>query len=236
MRNFSKTLISMAAVMAVGSAMAAGAMAADMAATYDAATGIVTITDAASHGASNTLLVVQGTTAEGSTDVTYNATESTIKQIDQNDADAAFASAVVGTLDDGSYEVRVGGTDGTVQSAVFTVSSEVVEPVVTDVFKVGDITRDNRVLANDTKALAQYKAGMIGTAYKNTTVENQYKLVDKETKVETGETFKIGDITRDGRVLANDTKALAQYKAGMIGTSYKNTTTEDELEGILVVE
>ena len=93
MRNFSKTLISMAAVMAVGSAMAAGAMAADLTATYAGDT--VSISGVTAGKSQYTLLVVQGTKADGATDFAYDATEATIKQIDQNDAGVAFTSAVV---------------------------------------------------------------------------------------------------------------------------------------------
>ena len=120
MRNFSKTLISMAAVMAVGSAMAAGAMAESLTATY--ADDTVSFSGVTAGKSQYTLLVVQGTKAEGATEVTYDANESTIKQIDQNDDGTAFTSAVVGELADGSYKVLVGNNDGTIDSGIFTVS------------------------------------------------------------------------------------------------------------------
>ena len=231
MRNFSKTLISMAAVMAVGSAMAAGAMAADLTIGKDTVKtdGKISISDVTPGKSQYTLLVVQGTKAEGDTEVTYNATEATIKQIDQNDAGVAFTEAVVGTdLADGDYKVMVGNNDGTVDTGYFTLSSA--PQVEYKKIVIGDITGEGRVLANDTTALARYKAGMIGATYKNTDVEKKYQVKDS-TKV-----IVIGDITGEGRVLANDTTALARYKAGMIGATYKNTDVETSYDAAPIAE
>ena len=150
MRNFSKTLISMAAVMAVGSAMAAGAMAADLTIGKDTVKtdGKISISGVTADKSQYTLLVVQGTTAEGATEVTYDATEATIKQIDQNDAGVAFTEAVVGTdLADGDYKVMVGNNDGTVDTGYFTLSSA---PVVEyRSYTIGDIDDNGRIMAND---------------------------------------------------------------------------------------
>ena len=166
MRNFSKTLISMAAVMAVGSAMAAGAMAA-MTAEYDAATGVVTIKEAVSNGASNTLLIVKG-------DANTEATEETIKQIDQVDEDKAFTSAVLGTgLTAGdTYELRVGGTNGTMQSVVFTIpgTEEEVEPIT---IIVGDIDLNGKMRAGDYASLKSYFLN--GKVYDESESENAGK-------------------------------------------------------------
>ena len=155
MRNFSKTLISMAAVMAVGSAMAAGAMAADLTATY--ADDTVTFSGVTEGKSQYTLLVVQGTTAEGATEVTYDANESTIKQIDQNDDGTAFTSAVVGELADGSYKVMVGNNDGTVDEGIFTVGGE--EEVETKPVLVGDADENGKVNGTDVTWIRRANAG-----------------------------------------------------------------------------
>ena len=138
MRNFSKTLISMAAVMAVGSAMAAGAMAA-MTAEY--ADGYITISGIPTTYENtaltqHTLLVVQGT-VNGETvdyvisDGSAEGTTCTIKQIDQDDSGAAFkkegatdAVIYVGDLADGSYKVMVGNNAGSLDEDEFTVGEE----------------------------------------------------------------------------------------------------------------
>jgi hypothetical protein len=195
MRNFSKTLISMAAVMAVGSAMAAGAMAADLTIGKDTVKtdGKISISDVTPGKSQYTLLVVQGTKAEGDTEVTYNATEATIKQIDQNDAGVAFTEAVVGTdLADGDYKVMVGNNDGTVDTGYFTLSSA---PVVEyRDYTIGDINDDKRILTNDgtflKKKIAKKTEG-IG-------------LAGQTLKRETGKDLIIGDINDDGRILTND--------------------------------
>ena len=158
MRNFSKTLISMAAVMAVGSAMAAGAMAADLTIGQDTlkTDGKISISGVTADKSQYTLLVVQGTTAEGATEVTYDATESTIKQIDQNDEGVAFTEAVVGTdLADGDYKVMVGNNDGTVDTGYFTLSSA---PVVEyRSYTIGDIDDNGRVIPPEDKYFSSYK-------------------------------------------------------------------------------
>jgi hypothetical protein len=146
MRNFSKTLISMAAVMAVGSAMAAGAMAADLTATY--ADGTVSIEGVTAGKSQYTLLVVQGEIAEGTTDYKYYAKTTTIKQIDQNDAGVPFTSTYVGALADGSYKVLVGNNDGTVDTGIFVVGGTE-EPDLPEVepetIIVGDVNDDSTV-------------------------------------------------------------------------------------------
>lgn len=208
MRNFSKTLISMAAVMAVGSAMAAGAMAADLTATY--ADDTVSISGVTAGKSQYTLLVVQGTTAEGATEVTYDANESTIKQIDQNDEGVAFTSAVVGTLADGSYKVLVGNNDGTVDSGIFTVSSTPVVPptpeVEYEVHYMGDVDRSGTVDSGDISYVAYYDAFLylFGEDCMDAGVERT---------TEAGDTYYMGDVDRSGTVDSGDISYIAYYDA-----------------------
>ena len=140
MKNFSKTLISMAAVMAVGSAMAVSAFA-SMSASYK--DGTLTVTGAGTHGDKQTIMLVAGTNADGLTAETdtYNPTggeNGTIKHINQDDtASADFNGDIsVQALADGNYKLMVSGSDGQVESYKFTVSST---PVVqTETIMVGD--------------------------------------------------------------------------------------------------
>jgi molybdopterin-binding protein len=207
MRNFSKTLISMAAVMAVGSAMAAGAMAA-MTASYDAETGVVTITDAVSNGASNTLLIVKG-------DANTEATEETIKQIEQVDKDEAFTSAVLGTgLTAGdTYELRVGGTSGDMQTYVFTIPGaetpvQTTEIVLGDVnAKVGLDTLDLTMILNKLKNpdKTYQKAGTTAKVGKEKTIGT--KTFTFEQEIVLGDVnAKVGLDTLDRTMIMNKIK------------------------------
>jgi hypothetical protein len=236
MKNFSKTLISMAAVMAVGSAMAVSAMANDLSINKDALTsaGTITIDNVTPNKSQYTLLVVKGT-ADSEGAYTYDANSSTIKQVDQNDLGTPFSTIVLGTkqadntykLDEGSYKVLVGNNDGSLDSGIFTVSST--PQVVTKDIVIGDITGEGKVTAGDATALARYKAGLKGASYKNTAVEKKYKVEVAKDSFAVGSTVVIGDITGEGKVTAGDATALARYKAGLKGGTYKNTNVETSL-------
>lgn len=77
--------------------------------TYDAKTGIITLTtDKQPSAAPYTMLVV----ASDEDDLDKTIADTDIKQIDQ--ADAAFTTINVGTLAEGTYEIRLGG-DGDVR-------------------------------------------------------------------------------------------------------------------------
>ncbi len=206
MKKLSKTLLSVAAVTAVSAAMAASAMA--MTATYDAETGMVTLSEVASTGDSQTLLVVGGNSV-GATVATED-----IKQIDQDDTGKSFATVPVGQLDDGTYEVRIGG-DGQIQRATFKVGD--VQPGgETKTIIIGDINVDNGVSSADGVLLARSLAkftenvGEAGTVY--TTAD--------------GTSITVGDINVDNGISSADGVLLARYLAkfteniGEAGNSY----------------
>lgn len=194
MKKLSKTLLSVAAVTAVSAAMAASAMA--MTATYDAETGVVTLSEVASTGDSQTLLVVGG----DSVAATVNTDD--IKQIDQDDTGASFTTVPVGQLADGTYEVRIGG-DGQIQRATFTVGD--VEPGGDEkTIIIGDVNWTEDVDALDALSVARYAA-------KATTLTDRtgeiYQVAGSE------DTYTIGDVNTSGDVDALDALSVARYAA-----------------------
>jgi hypothetical protein len=221
MRNFSKTLISMAAVMAVGSAMAAGAMAANLSATY--ADGTVSIGGVTTGKSQYTLLVVQGVKAEGASDYTYKAESSTIKQIDQNDAGVPFTSATVGTLAEGSYKVLVGNNDGTVDSGIFVVGGGTVEPgepddpvVETKDVLVGDSDENKKVNGTDVTWIRRFNAGY---------TERVGKVNTSYTKADGTGAYIVGDADDNGKVNGTDVTWVRRFNAGYTERVGKVNTT-----------
>jgi hypothetical protein len=212
MRNFSKTLISMAAVMAVGSAMAAGAMAATLSATYS--NGTVSIGNVTTGKDQYTLLIVQGEKAAGSSEYKYYAKNTTIKQIDQNDAGVPFTSTTVGTLDAGSYKVLVGNEDGTVDTGYFTVGGTTEpdepgnpeEPAKTLTIIVGDIDLNEKMRAGDYSSLLAYFTN--GKTYDKSV--SDYAGWEFSLDGSDG-TYIVGDIDKNGKMRAGDYSSLLAY-------------------------
>ncbi len=151
MKKFTKTFMAVAAVTAVSAAMSVSAMA--MSAKYE--DGTVTLTDVNSTGTSQTLLVLS------KDDTVTSENVDIVKQIDQKDDSTSFASVPVGTLADGTYYVRIGGTDGSLQRATFVVGD--VQPGgETKKIIVGDANLDNSINAADALFVAR-KAGSADT-------------------------------------------------------------------------
>ncbi len=207
MKKLSKTLLAVAAVSAVSMAMAASAMADDFTATY--ADGTVTLDGVAASGQSQTILVLKG---EGTTVDSSNA-DDVVKQIDQRDDNDVFKSVVVGQLDDDTYEVRIGGTDGTIQTAIFTVGESGDE---TKEIIIGDIDGAFGVDSDDLTALARALVSLKGEEYSNTEVGVTY------TVSEDGSTVTIGDIDGAFGVDSDDLTALARALVSLQGEEYGN--------------
>jgi hypothetical protein len=220
MKRFSKIALSVAAVSAVSAAMAMSAMA--MTASY--ADGTVTLTDVNATGASQTLLVLDTVDLQ-----TVEATN--IKQIDQDDTGVSFSSVTVGTLADGTYEVRIGG-DGTVQTATFTVGENVTPNTVT--LMIGDIDGSSNIDISDVTALARANAGKVSEKYKNTTVGDDYTVSSVTSGTYTADTVKIGDIDGSSNIDISDVTALARANAGKVSDKYKNTTVGAVVEAVPV--
>lgn len=205
MKKLSKTLLSVAAVTAVSAAMAASAMA--MTATYDPTTGDVTLSEVNKTGDSQTLLVVGGNSV-GATVATDD-----IKQIDQDDTGNSFVTVPVGQLDDGTYEVRIGG-DGQIQRATFTVG-DVVGPT-TDTFKIGDIDLNDQINTADAARVAAKGVGKEVQGY-NDNVGTEYTVVSGGNG--SGK-YKIGDVDFNETINTADAGRIAAAAVGKVVESY----------------
>lgn len=212
MKKLSKTLLSVAAVTAVSAAMAASAMA--MTATYDPATGMVTLSEVASTGDSQTLLVVGGNSV-GATVATDD-----IKQIDQDDTGKSFATVPVGQLVDGTYEVRIGG-DGQIQRATFKVG-DVVGPT-TDTFKIGDVDSNDMINTADAARVAAKGVGKDVQGY-NDNVGTEYKVVSGGNG---SEKYIMGDADFNETINTADAARIAAAGVGKVVESYNEYVGTD---------
>ena len=194
MKKLTKTFLSVAAVSALTAAMAASASA--MTAAYvpgaDGAVNTVTLTDVANSGASQTMIILNQDA---------QVVESTmVEAIDQKDDSTVFTSVPVNALDDGTYYVRIGGTDGSMQRATFTVG-QVAE---TETITIGDVNGNTTIESADGTALARYNAkfengiGNVGVV---------------RTKSDNSGTVLIGDVNGNTTIESADGTALARYNA-----------------------
>jgi hypothetical protein len=127
-----------------------------------------------------------------------------ITQIDQNDTGVSFSSVTVGTLADGTYEVRIGG-DGTVQTATFTVGEAETpsDEYVTVIF--GDADNEDGLDSGDITKVARGVAGSTankGLVGKNCVIDGQTVIfgdADNEDGLDSG------DITKVARGVAGST-------------------------------
>ena len=209
MKKLTKTFIAVAAVSTVSAVMAASAMA--MTATY--ADGKLTLTDVPTTGTSQTLLVLSEDTT-----VTSENANSIVKQIDQKDNNETFAAAPVqvGELGDGTYYVRIGGSDGNLYKATFTIGS--VEPGTTMDIIIGDIDGLYGVDSDDLTALARAMVDLKGESYGNATVGVTYKLADGSGNI------TVGDIDGQFGVDSDDLTALARAMVDLKSEAYGNAT------------
>ena len=120
---------------------------------YDAKTGVITLTTNKQHTTDDpyTMLVVVNdekpleTTGEIPSDTSFVDTD--IKQIDQ--ADAKFEKITVGTLDPGTYEIRLGG-DGNVRWGTLEVKGESENPYYNDGTRlIGDANNSKDITVGD---------------------------------------------------------------------------------------
>ncbi len=195
MKKLSKTILSIAAVSAVSAVMAASAMA--MTASYDA--GSVTLAGVEATGDSQTLLVLS--------EDADTVTEAIIKQIDQKDDGSSFATVTVGDLAVGTYYVRVGGSNGTLQKAEFTIGEQggEVDPPAgeTESIIVGDVNLNGSITSADTSFLARQQAKF---------TVNIGKVGEHRTAAD-GTDVIIGDVNLNGSITSADTSFLARQQA-----------------------
>lgn len=201
MKRFTKTLLSVAAVSAVSAAMAVSAMA--MSATY--ADGKVTFSNITDTGASQTLLILNKdatTVAEGD-----------IVQIDQKDNNENFngVAVPVGELADGTYYVRIGGTNcPTLQTFTLEVKSTSVE---TKEIVIGDASGDKQLKSGDSTMILRYVGG---------SSKNHGDTGIKYKKLAGGEHI-VGDANGDGFIKSGDSTMVLRY----VGGSPKNKGNVD---------
>ena len=150
MKKLTKTFLSVAAVSALTAAMAASAsaMTAEYVPGVDGAVNTVALKDVANSGASQTMIILNQDA---------QTVESTmVKAIDQKDDSTVFTSVPVGDLTDGTYYVRIGGTDGNIQTATFTVG----QAVETEIITIGDANLDGVVGMDDATSIATKSVGL----------------------------------------------------------------------------
>ena len=220
MKKLSKIMLSVAAASVVTAAMAVTAMAADtITGTYDNETGVVTMEGVIGSGASQTLLVLNNDAEDiNSASIAY------INQIDNSGTFSTFTLAAglkpATASESVTYYIKVGGTDGTVQTGTLTI--EATTPTVTTItIKFGNIDLDakSRINLSDVIALQQYVAKINNTS--NANVNTTYTVVSGLDEVET---FKLGNIDLDAksRINLSDVIALQQYVAKISNTSNAN--------------
>ena len=150
MKKFTKIMLSVAAVTAVSTAMAISAMADDtVTGTYASETGVVTLDGVVSSGEQQTLLVL--------TEDAATVTESIIAQIDQ---DAAISQFVLpASIESGTYYIRIGGTDGTIQTGTLTIGGGSEPGGSTHEVLIGDVDQNGRVTSGDASLVLTLVAG-----------------------------------------------------------------------------
>ena len=194
MKKFTKIMLSVAAVTAVSTAMAISAMAEDtVTGTYAPETGVVTLDGVVSSGDQQTLLVL--------TEDAATVTEGIIAQIDQ---DAAISQFVLpANIESGTYYIRIGGTDGTIQTGTLTIGSQGGGDAETVTIIVGDVDAGGDIGGRDGVFLARYLADYttnIGDAGVEKDVPGGSKII-------------IGDVDAGGDIGGRDGVFLARYLA-----------------------
>lgn len=183
MKNFKKVLLAGAAIAAMTAAVATSAMAADdFTAAY--ANGKITLSGvpAACTAQDQVTMVV----ISGKDDV--NPTSENLKQIGQEaGADSVFATIPVGTLADGDYIVKLGGTDGNIYSDTFTVGDPDTEYIL------GDADGNNKVDVRDANMIVRYTLG--------------YETLDETA-------MKAANVNGDATVDVRDANVIVRYTLG----------------------
>ena len=218
MKKLSKIILSVAAATVVTAAMAVTAMAADtITGTYDNDTGVVTMEGVVGSGASQTLLVFKNAAEEiTSNDIAY------INQIDNSGTFSTFTLAAglkpATAGESVTYNIKVGGTDGSVQTGTLTIAGDAPATVT---IVIGDVNGDDEVTAADITRIGRYileKATGTGNAGQTRTKPDNTPVV-------------IGDATGDGDVTAADITRVGRYilqKATGTGNAGQEVEVLDE--------
>ena len=217
MKKLTKTFLSVAAVSALTAAMAASASASAMTAEYvpgvDGAVNTVKLEGVAATGTSQTMIILNSNDAI--------VTEKMVEAIDQKDkqetdeSNPVFTSVPVNALDNGTYYVRIGGTDGNIQRATFTVG----QAVETEIITIGDANLDGVVGMDDATSIATKSVGL--SSEDNTNVGTEKTVVSGIDK----EKITIGDANVDGVVGMDDATSVATKSVGLSSEDNTNVGT-----------
>jgi len=190
MKKLSKIMLSVAAASVVTAAMAVTAMADDtITGTYNNDTGEVTMNGVIGSGASQTLLVLKNVAEdESSSDIAND-----IAYINQIDNNGTFSTFV---LDAGlkptkagesvTYNIKIGGTDGKVQTGTLTIAGDAPATVT---IVIGNVSGD------ETGTINVLDLTQLGRKVKGFTT-NIGQSGQVKTKAEGG-TITIGNVSND---------------------------------------
>ena len=203
MKKLSKIILSVAAATVVTAAMAVTAMAEDtITGTYDNDTGVVEMEGVVGSGKSQTLLVLNNNVAEGEEPgIAY------INQIDNSGTFSKFTLAAglkpATAGESVTYNIKVGGTNGTVQTGTLTI--EAATPTVTTVkIVIGDVTGDKDITMQDITFIGRYLDGK---------GRNSGSAGQTKTKLDAS-TVIIGDVTGDDDITMQDITFIGRYLDG----------------------
>ena len=219
MKKLSKIVLSAAAASIVTAAMAVTAMAADsITGTYDNETGVVTMEGVIGSGASQTLLVLNNDAEDiNSASIAY------INQIDNSGTFSTFMLAAglkpAAASESVTYNIKVGGTDGSVQTGTLTIDGDAPATVT---IKIGDVDDTKSVTAMDITRIRGYLNGV--------TNQNMIKNTNQTRTKADGETIVIGDVDGTNTVTAMDITRIQGFLNGITNQNMiKNTNQEVEV-------
>ena len=212
MKKLTKLIFSCAAVAAVTAALGTAALAAgeitDIAYTAGAGETPAQVTFKVGDGtaqAQNTILII-----DKGTDTVTDQTP--IYYVDQDEAQFTVAKFAE-NLADGTYEIRVGGTDGSIKTGEFTVGS-VVPPSTR---KLGDVDGENNA----------------GNGVVNTSDAGIVARVAAQDLTLTGEAAEAADVDDNEVINTNDAGLVARLAVGDL-SDFNGKTTVGEKDGDLV--
>ena len=194
MKKLTKIIFSCAAVAAVTAALGTAALAAgELAPEYSAEAGTVTIAYESANEQHTVIIVPKGWTGQDADKIEY---------VDQ-DGDA-FTVLPVNALADGTYEVRVGGTDGTIKQGEFTVG----EPTPGSDRLLGDVQEDGAIDGLDVSKTVNH-------------------VVEITPIAEGTEDFKAADVNKDGAIDGIDVGQIVNFVVEIEGGLVDGVTTID---------
>jgi len=130
-----KKVIAITAALAAASSLSAVALADDFTATYDAEADTVSVTDLTATFSDQITVVIVPDGAE-------SITSDNIYYINQSDSTDMLTDmgVIAGSIVEGTYEVRIGCSEGQIYTAKFTVGGETPEYPLGDANLSGDVT------------------------------------------------------------------------------------------------